>query len=195
MCVNIINKKRIIGVVILSVMLISIILTLNITKKNIDESLYKIEFEELVTQYSSEFDIDPYLVYAVIKTESGFEPDAISNVGARGLMQIMNDTFDWIKLKLQDDNSKSFDDMFIPAENIRYGCFLLSYLYKEFQVYETAIAAYHAGRTATAKWLTNQDYSDDGYSLNKIPIKDTNHYVNKVMKAFNIYKKIYEDGE
>lgn len=152
---------------------------------------YPRAYEEYVQQYSDEFGIDPNMVFAIIKTESDFEPDATSKVGARGLMQLMEDTFHWVQTKLSDPET-DFDDMYDPQSNIRYGSYLIGYLYREFGRYDTAIAAYHAGRTATANWLANPEYSKDGQKLDRIPISDTGHYVDKVMKCYQMYEKIYE---
>lgn len=151
---------------------------------------YPIKYEEYVEKYSAEFNVDKYLVYAVIKTESGFRQDAVSNVGARGLMQIMEDTFDWIKFKMDDEDSVYYD-MYDPEKNIRYGCWLLGYLYDEFGNVEAVAAAYHAGRGSVNEWLGDRRYSLDGEHLDKIPTKDTEHYVHKITKAVDMYLKLY----
>lgn len=151
---------------------------------------YPIKFENYVEKYSAEFNVDKYLVYAVIKTESGFRQDAVSNVGARGLMQIMEDTFDWIKFKMDDDDAVYYD-MYDPEKNIKYGCWLLGYLYDEFGNVEAVAAAYHAGRGNVNEWLADKRYSLDGEHLDKIPIKDTEYYVHKITKAMDMYLKLY----
>ncbi len=130
-------------------------------------------------------------VYAVIKTESGFRPDAVSNVGARGLMQIMEDTFDWIKFK-SDDEETVYYDMYDPKTNIDFGCRLLGYLYEEFGNVETVAAAYHAGRGGVNEWLEDSRYSKDGVHLDVIPIPDTAHYVDKITKAMDMYIELYD---
>ena len=88
---------------------------------------HPLRYESYVEKYSRENGLDKYLVYAVIKTESGFDPGAVSNVGARGLMQIMEDTFDWVKFRLGDEDAR-YLDMYDPETNIRYGCWLVGYL-------------------------------------------------------------------
>ncbi len=152
---------------------------------------HPLKYTEYVESYSREYGIDKYLVYAVIKTESGYDSTAVSNVGARGLMQIMEDSFEWIKFKLGDEDTV-YADMFIAEENIRYGCFLLGYLYDEFGNVEAAMAAYHAGRGAVNSWLEDPAYSSDGIHLDVIPISDTAHYVNKITTALETYKELYE---
>lgn len=159
-------------------------------KNQIMKTAYPLKYDEYVYKYTEEFGVDPLVVFSIIKTESGFDEEATSNVGARGLMQIMEPTFSWIKLKLRDEET-TFDDMYDAETNIRYGVYLISYLINEFQSVETAVAAYHAGRTNVNGWLNKAEYSSDGITLDKIPIRDTNHYVHKVMKCFDIYKKIY----
>ncbi len=151
---------------------------------------HPLRYTNYVERYTREFNVDKTLVYAVIKTESGFDSGAVSNVGARGLMQIMEDTFDWIKFKLGDEDTE-YVDMFDPETNIRYGTFLLGYLYDEFGNIEATMAAYHAGRGQVNEWLSDPDISSDGVHLDKIPIRDTAHYVSKINKAIDTYNKIY----
>lgn len=153
---------------------------------------HPIKYSEYVEKYAKENDIDKYLVYAVIKTESGYDSNAVSNVGARGLMQIMENTFDWIKLKLGDEETL-YHEMYVPEENIRYGCYLLGYLYDEFGNIDATMAAYHAGRGNVNEWLSNPAYSSDGVHLDVIPISDTAHYVDKINNAIAIYKKLYQN--
>lgn len=151
---------------------------------------YPLKYQQYVEKYAAENHLDKYLVYAVIKTESSFNPSAESNVGARGLMQIMEDTFDWIKLKSGDEKAVYYD-MYDAETNIKFGCRLLGYLMNEFGDIECVAAAYHAGRGNVNEWLKNKEYSSDGVHLDDIPISDTAHYVNKITKARNKYIKLY----
>ncbi|MDR0821859.1 MAG: lytic transglycosylase domain-containing protein [Oscillospiraceae bacterium] len=153
---------------------------------------YPMYYKEFVAKYSRQYSLDEYFVYAVIRTESGFDPTAVSSVGARGLMQIMSDTFDWVKFRLDDDET-DFGLMFDPETNIKYGCYLLSYNLDKFGSEEAAAAAYHAGVGSVSAWLEDERYSKDGSSLDKIPMPDTAHYVDKVAKAYNKYLEIYKD--
>lgn len=153
---------------------------------------HPLKYESYVEKYSRMNGLDKYLVYAVIKTESGFDPEAVSNVGARGLMQIMEETFDWVSYRL-DDSETRYLDMYDPEVNIRYGCWLLGYLYEEFGNVETAMAAYHAGRGKVNEWLGDKSISADGVHLDVIPIPDTDHYVGKIVKTMETYKRLYEE--
>lgn len=154
---------------------------------------YPVKYEEYIEKYAAENSVDKFLIYAIIKTESNFDPNAVSNVGARGLMQIMSDTFEWIRYRLGDNEDMTFDIMFDPEQNIRYGCCLVGYLIRHFELNDTAICAYHAGIGKVDSWLQNSEYSDDGKKLNIIPISDTEYYLKKIKNALNIYNKLYTE--
>lgn len=156
------------------------------------EQSHPMDYKGYVEKYSKEYNVDKYLVYAVIKTESGFKADALSSVGARGLMQIMEDTFDWIKFRMGDTETAYFD-MYNPEVNIKYGCWFLGYLTEEFGNVEAVAAAYHAGRGKVNEWLAEKKYSKDGVHLDEIPSSDTAHYVSKITKAKDIYVKLYDN--
>lgn len=155
---------------------------------------YPTDYEEYVIRYSTEYDIDPRYVFAVINTESHFDPNAESEVGARGLMQIMPDAFDWIKFRLNDDRELTFDDMYDPEINIQYGAYMLSYLYEDFdESYELAAAAYHQGMNAVHGWIEDGTIDPEHFSINEniedVPSELTQDYIYKVMKAFDKYKE------
>lgn len=156
-------------------------------------ALYPHKYSELVEKYAQEYDIDDVLLYSVIRTESGFDPESVSSANARGLTQITEDTFDWLLMKTGE--TYRFDDLFTPEISIKYGALFLSILQKEYGVTETVVAAYHAGMGNVSSWLASSEYSDDGIHLRKIPISDTAHYVNKVMSAMDKYYKLYETEE
>lgn len=186
------RKRRALPVVIVCVILAAALAVLGyFVYCRVERYTHPIKYEELVEKYSRQNGLDKYLVYAVIKTESGFDPGAVSNVGARGLMQIMEDTFDWVKFKLGDEDTR-YLEMYDPDTNIRYGCWLLGYLYKEFGNVEAAMAAYHAGRGQVNEWLSDERYSSDGVHLDEIPISDTAHYVQKIVRARDTYIKLYK---
>ncbi len=152
---------------------------------------YPTEYEEYVIKYSNEYGIDPRFVFAVINTESHFNENAESEVGARGLMQIMPDAFDWIKFRLNDDRDITFDDMFDPQMNIQYGAYMLSYLYEDFGSYELTAAAYHQGMNAVRAWIDDGTIDPDTFSiengLEAMPSDLTQDYIYKVMKAYDKY--------
>lgn len=155
------------------------------------KTAYPEKYSDLVFKYSRETDLDPDFVFSVIRNESSFNKDALSGVGARGLMQITPETFEWAMSKLSEQGKYTDDDLYTPEVNVRYGTYILSSLKKEFDDERTVVAAYHAGRSNIKKWLLNSEYSKDGKTLIKIPFKDTSTYVDRVEKAKGIYKELY----
>ena len=130
--------------------------------------------------------LDKFLVAAVIKTESNFIHDAHSGK-ARGLMQLTDETAEWIAGKMGIEFKT--DDVDIPEINIKMGCWYLKYLIDKYDNVDTALAAYNGGMGNVSKWLADKRYSDDGKTLKYIPFEETRNYVKKV----NSYKEIYEE--
>lgn len=157
------------------------------------EKMYPRTYQELIETYSAEYDVDPYLVYAVCKIESNFDPKAQSNVGARGVMQMMEPAFDWVQYRMGDESGTTYDQMYQPEVAIQYGTCMLSLLQKEMGEDERVIlASYHAGMGAVQAWLEDPAYSSDGETLDTIPYSDTNWYVEKVLETKAIYQQLYE---
>ncbi len=158
--------------------------------------IYPTNYGEYISEYSAEFEVDEYFIFAVVKTESNFDPNATSDVGARGLMQLMPDAYEWVKFRMDDKRVTTFDNMYDPEFNVEYGTFMLSLFLEEYSGnYETALAAYHSGRGNVNKWLDDPEYSSDGVSLDKIPSAATAHYVDKVMRAYKSYTILYSKLE
>lgn len=159
-------------------------------------AVYPVKYSSEVLEDAKENGISPQIVFAVIKNESDFKPGAVSNIGARGLMQLTPDTFSWVLQKKGVRDSYTEDDLFNPQINIRYGTILLAQLLSEYGGDKaTALAAYHAGRSNVRKWLQNSAYSSDGKRIENIPFKDTRTYVHKVLKSEAIYDKLYFKGK
>ena len=159
---------------------------------NINKKVNPLKYSEHVEYYSELYEVPEPIIYAVIKTESSFQPDAVSPAGAIGLMQITPDTFTWLCNKNQDiDNN--INRLYNPEANIKYGVYYLDMLYSEFGTWETALAAYNAGPRNVRDWLQNSELSQDGV-LTHIPFKETREYVEKVMTAKETYLKLYSEN-
>ncbi len=161
------------------------------------QQFYPTQYADLVEQYAAANELDPLLVYSFIRTESSFHPDAQSNVDARGLMQITQMTFDWIKPRVGADESVTFDDLYNPETAIQFGTY---YLRRCLDRYEgdisTAAAAYHSGWGTVDKLLADPAYSMDGKTLDVFPYTQMNHYVAKINRAYGKYQEIYRpEGE
>lgn len=157
---------------------------------------YPLRYAQEILTYSGQYSLDPALVAAVVYCESTFNPQAVSGVDARGLMQIMEETGAWISGKLSERDYTQ-DRLFEPELNVRYGCWLLRFLLDRYDGnIENTIAAYHAGWGKVDGWLADKAYSEDGKTLTLMPDDSprTRAYVNKVVDAYAQYKKIYAQG-
>ena len=150
---------------------------------------YPQKYRALVLQASAEYQVPPALLFAVIRTESSFRPDAVSSAGAQGLTQITPETFEWLCYKSGEDPAAL--SLFDPETSIRYGAYFLHLLLTEFGEPATALAAYHAGRGRVNGWLTDPACSDDGVHLQTIPVRETAHYVRKAEHAQRVYANLY----
>ena len=158
-----------------------------------ERAQHPLQYPGMIIQYAAMQDIDPALVAAIILCESSYNPQAESYLGARGLMQLMEDTAGWVAQKLgEDSESYSFDRMYDPETNIRFGTWYLGYLSRRFDGDATKIVcAYHAGQGNVDSWLKNPQYSRDGVTLDVIPTNDTATYASRVLRARDVYRKYY----
>lgn len=134
------------------------------------------------------------MILAVIRTESDFRADAVSEAGAMGLMQLMPSTFDFLREELLQE-PLSPETITTPNINIRYGSYYLSYLYRRFCDWPLAIAAYNAGEGRVEEWLSDEQLARDGV-LHTIPYPETDAYVRTVLSHYAHYLKKYPiEGE
>lgn len=149
------------------------------------------KYTDLIDEACAKKGLDRALVYAVVRTESGFDPNAVSSVGARGLMQLMPDAFEWVQMRRGVADALDQDLLFDPAVNIDYGTDMLKLLEQEFSSQDNILCAYHAGWGSVKNWLGNDEYSPDGENVSIIPFADTAAYVKKVNKTIEIYRRLY----
>ena len=191
------NSKSI-GLLILVVLVVSILagFVFDLIATQIEFAIYRkpAEYQGFVTRYSTEFGVPENLVYAIIKTESGFDPAAVSDEGAVGLMQLTKATFEDIRDRLLTDRHMDAGMRYDPETNIKYGVKYLSYLHTRFGNWETVIIAYFEGETRVAEWLEDPSYdgNKDGV-LDNIPkgYDKGKSYLNKVNKSWEYYDKLY----
>jgi soluble lytic murein transglycosylase len=142
---------------------------------------YPLEYQELVRKNARTFDVDPALIAAVIYAESRFRPDAVSEAGAIGLMQLLPETGRWIAAT--GGERFRVKDLYDPKVNVRYGSFYLDRLLDKYGDVRFALAAYHAGQGNADRWLAG-----DG----EIGFPDTEAYVASVLEFRDIYRETYE---
>lgn len=161
--------------------------------KNIQNTIlrkiYVKKYEEYVQEYSKEYEIDSNLIYAIIKAESNFNEHAISNRGAKGLMQLMYTTAVDVAeiIKFEIDEEKVLE----PRYNIMIGTKYISMLLDKYQNIALALAAYNAGSGNVDKWIADGTLNENGDNIQNIPFKETNNYVRKILRDYKIYTQIY----
>lgn len=161
------------------------------TTERVYNRFYPLKYLALVELAAERWDIPASVILGVIHTESGFDEDALSHAGAVGLMQMTDDTYDWIYF-LRREDCPPHDTMGIPAYNIDAGAYLLSWLYKQYGRWDTAYAAYNAGYARVNQWLDDPAISENGVLVN-IPINETEQYVKRCTEAEEIYRTVYAD--
>ena len=143
-------------------------------------------------KYADEFGVDKYILLSIIKTESGFDPNAVSSAQAIGLTQITEQTFEWIKLKLCPKEDLVFEDLFTPEVSIRFGAYYISRCLDRYSGHlDTAAAAYHSGWGTVDKLLAEQGTD----VLTEFPYEQMRNYVYKINKAYTSYQETYLNKE
>lgn len=158
------------------------------------------EYKPWIQRYAAENNLQPAFVAAIIMNESSYRWNAESSVGARGLMQLMPDTAEWIAGKLDEEAGFSFDRMFDAETNIRFGCWYLGFLANRFQGDPISVAcAYHAGQGEIANWRAQPGMLNEkgGLILEKLRDGPSKNYARKVTEDYGVYQRLYfqEDPE
>ena len=183
------NKKILI---ILSI-IIFVIVFLIFARIPILKIMYPRTYEEAVLVYSEEYNVDKNLILALIKAESNFDEDAISNRNAIGLMQLMEET----AIDVANKNGIELDDENIQEElsdvykNIEIGTAYIASLLKQYENTEVALAAYNAGIGTVDNWIEKGIINKDGTDIENVPYKETNYYVRKILRDYEIYQELY----
>lgn len=154
-----VNKAKKILIILVIIILIGYIITkiIDITMKR----LYPLEYTETVYKYSKEYEVDPLLIFSVIKAESNFKSDGVSTSNAIGLMQLMEKTAE----ELADKLGINYTDetiLYNPDINIQLGTKYISELLEQYNGnYILAVAAYNAGPGNVSKWIQEGKIKED----------------------------------
>ncbi len=178
--------------------------------RTLEQRLYPFRYREEILTYSKQNGLDPMFVASIIRNESRFNPDAVSNKGAIGLMQIMPNTGKWVAKQM---GFSGFDPEMLrdPATNIKIGTWYLAELKKEFGgKVVLVVAAYNAGRGRVRNWATKSGWdpkqsvaaelvpwpgkdAGEDFPVASITIRETRNYVRGVLASLSRYRRIYSD--
>ncbi len=181
-----INKRR------FSVFIIFITAIVAVTagyKPIMKKYFYPKQYDELIVPLAERYSVDENLIYSIIKAESGFDESAVSHAGAKGLMQITDNTAKWILEKL-GISLESSEDIFAPEINILLGTWYIAKLIEDNGGnIVTALASYNAGSANVQKWQKNA--GTDDIKPEDMEFKETENYVNKTLEYYEIYSKLW----
>jgi len=149
------------------------------------------EYEALVSGWALEYGVPEYVVYALIKTESGFDSTKQGARGEIGLLQLLPGLYVELAESVQDPGINAAA-LYDPGTSIRYGTMYLARLYQKYGMWRTVFAAWHAGEEKVDAWLQNPEYTDPDFgTLVTIPDREIAKAVKKTVKAQEIYEKLY----
>lgn len=157
----------------------------------LERYFYPLYFRAEISAAAQEQQLDPYLIAAVILTESNFRENAVSPKGARGLMQLLPSTAEWIAEKNGESDFHP-DKLFEPGYNIAAGSRYLAELLKQFNDNEVmALAAYNGGRGRVQHWLEEGTWDGSEANLEQVPFGETRAFVRRTLKNYRNYRRLY----
>ena len=161
-------------------------------KPDFSDSVYKLayqlHYQNDINRFSGDFGLDAFLVAALIREESYFNPKARSSAGAAGLMQLMPATASYIA----KSEGIRYSSLFNPADNIELGCAYLSHARDLLNGNDLlAVASYNGGPNAVKSWMRGLNYKNLDEFIENIPYEETKNYVKKVYRTYWIYMNMY----
>ncbi len=187
-----IKKYTYIFVIVLIIISIVLIGPLQIKTKAM-KLIYPKKYENLVKLYAEQYQVNENLIYAIIKAESNFEPKAVSQKGAKGLMQLMEETAKDVATKLDNKiKPENISDKLLDVDtNIELGTKYVSILLEKYKYIEIALVAYNAGIGTVDSWIEKGIIKENGSDIENVPYKETNQYVRKILRDYKIYQNLY----
>ena len=156
--------------------------------------LLPIEYAPFFAREARRHGLDPYLLVALVRQESAFDPRAVSSAQARGLMQLIPPTAKRVARQLQL-NRFSIDQLFLPRLNIRLGSQYLADRLAQFEGnVDRAVASYNAGPDPVNLWLREGDYREAAEFVENIPFTETRNYVKILHRNYRLYKQLYGEA-
>ncbi len=154
------------------------------------QTFFPVKYAAYIQESAERHGVDPCLVAAVAKCESGWDAGALSAAGAVGVMQVMPSTaVDLAERGSVDASAFDPENLQDPATNIEYGCAYLGVLEQELSSDEEVICAYNAGLAAVQGWLDNGGSVEENVSFS-----ETKYYLERVKAAYEGFTICYPDG-
>jgi len=161
---------------------------------DVADILYPLAYWQTVSEISDHYALDPFILLAVMREESRFDPDAHSMAGALGLMQIMPHTAYSLDKHLKMDIADA-SEIYNIRINITVGAYYLNSLLKEFGSLPVALAAYNAGHDRVREWVKEGGYKSYDEFIEDIPYDETRNYVKRVLLTYFTYLSLGDRQE
>lgn len=186
-----IKKSLIRSTVIISLIALSILIgfAYDTVCSGIDRKNYPCDYAEYVRKYSEEYGVPEQVIYGVIKSESNFSIAHDDGNGRVGLMGLDTESFDFVARQLKQ--SLDYDSRYGPETNIKYGTYLLSYLYTTFGDWDAVYAAKSVSLETWQSWACDSVLFGDDGKLREIPDVSAESASKKTAKYVQKYREMY----
>jgi soluble lytic murein transglycosylase len=155
--------------------------------------IYPLTYWDWIKRYSTQHDLDPYIVAALIAQESTFDAGVRSNANAWGLMQVVPATGRRLAMSL---GIRRFNTSMLtnPELNIRLGTLYFSRLVQQFGGTYYALASYNAGESRVVRWKSERPGLDEDEFIDDIPFPETQNYVKRILGTAEDYRRLYGES-
>lgn len=177
--------------ILTTILILAVTVLTLMSVKPLLKRIYPLKYEAIIKEQAERFDLEPYLIAALIHVESKWRVNAVSAKGATGLMQLMPDTAAWIAQQLELEYNEQ--DLLDPEINIMLGCWYINYLSKRFPSFTAALAAYNGGQGNVQSWLAEDKWDGSFESVSDIPFWETRSYLRKLSYTWDLYRRIYDN--
>ncbi|MBR7097806.1 MAG: lytic transglycosylase domain-containing protein [Clostridia bacterium] len=150
-------------------------------------------FSALICEQAEAFGVPANVIFAVVRNESDFVSDALSEDGAVGLMQITPSLMETVYTEILREPIPDAGILYDPKTNLRVGTAWLSRLYQNYGVWDTVYAAWHAGESVVDAWLLDENNLNGQGQLTNIPHRETAKFVSRTKKSAEMYAKLYSN--
>jgi peptidoglycan lytic transglycosylase len=152
---------------------------------------FPLPYRKQLEDFCRPLSLDPFLVAALIRQESEFNPKAVSRSNARGLTQVMPSTGRELSRKLRIPRYQT-SMLFSPDTNLKIGTYYLKALSDQLQGrWEPTLASYNAGKSRVLGWLGTGSFHEPAEFVESIPINETRIYVQSVLRNAEVYRRLY----
>ena len=180
-----------VGILFLLIVSMAFSTSSSYAKDLIDTYIYPRHYRAHVEQYAALYGAEPNMIYAIIKAESDFDPDAVSHEGAIGLMQVLPDTYRF-DIRYNIGLTEEASALYEPEINIQSGIYYFAKWYRYFGTSVEALAAYNGGIGNVKTWREYGYVDEYGIlDVEQIPFEETRQYVKRVLQYKEKYDELY----